>query len=331
MSLQTIIDKAQQIEIDRRRIVGQTISRSQRIKTSERATAQPWRFKITPPGMLKWEQSRGFIELIDLNDRVGEYEISLSNTPNLEYITEYQGDLNSTQTSALTIASVGTNTMVLTTLPTIGDTLTSRSYSATAKSFAASTSNLYNRAFSTTRTDFLITNSEYNSNYANIKVGDVLTATTYVTGGQTISSITYNYITLATVGYTRIVMSAVANDSSPAATVNGGDDIATTVSNTVLVTSSTYVFKKGDFIQPDNSRYPYSVTADVVRGVNTTTSVSLNRNIITSEAVTLAGAQLDVGVAVTWRVVVAALPSYQLVPGKNVQYTGDFELIEKVI
>ena len=35
MSIQNIINRAQQIEIDRRRMVGQSISRSQRIKTAE--------------------------------------------------------------------------------------------------------------------------------------------------------------------------------------------------------------------------------------------------------------------------------------------------------
>jgi 3-methyladenine DNA glycosylase Mpg len=67
MSLQTIIDKAQQIEIDRRRIVAQTMSRSQRIKVSERNSAQPWRFTVTPPGSMVWSTNRGVIELIDFN------------------------------------------------------------------------------------------------------------------------------------------------------------------------------------------------------------------------------------------------------------------------
>ena len=216
MSVQNIIDKAQQIEIDRRRVVGQTISRSQRIKTAERSTAQPWRFKITPPGSLPWTASRGFMEVIDLNDRVGEYEISLNNNPGMNYITAYQGSLNSTQLNSITIHQVTTNTFVLTNLP----------------------------------------------------------------GGM-----------------------------SP----------------------TTVLFRPGDFIQPVNSRYPYSVTSTSTRGSNTTTSVTLNRNVITSEGIQLLGNQLKVANSCTWRVVVAALPSYQLIPMQQVQYTGDFELIEKVI
>lgn len=216
MSVQNIIDKAQQIEIDRRRVVGQTISRSQRIKTAERSTAQPWKFKITPPGSLPWTASRGFMEVINLNDRVAEYEVSLSNSPGMSYITAYQGSFSSAQLNSITIHSAGTSSFLLTNLP----------------------------------------------------------------GGM------------------------------PAGTV---------------------IFQPGDLIQPVNSRYPYSVVSTVTRGVNTTTSVTLNRPVITSENITLVGNQLKVGNSCTWRVVVSGLPTFQLIPMRQVQYTGDFELIERII
>ena len=215
MSIQNIIDKCQQIEIDKRRIVGQTISRSQRIKTAERSTAQPWRFKITPPGMLPWTASRGFIQVIDFNDRVGEYEISLNNNSGMNYITAYMGSLTSAQLNSMTIHEVGTSSFTLTNLPSVG--------------------------------------------------------------------------------------------------------------------SGVVMFQPGDLIQPANSRYPYTVATTSTRGFNTTTSVTLHRPVITSEGITLQGLQLKVGNSCTWRVVVAGLPTYQLVPMQRVQYTGDFELVEKVI
>jgi hypothetical protein len=215
MSVQNIIDKAQQIEIDRRRIVGQTMSRSQRIKTAERATAQPWKFKITPPGSLPWTASRGFIEVINLNDRVAEYQVSLSNSVGTRYITSYMGELTQGQLNGLEIQSVGTSSFVITSLPS--------------------------------------------------------------------------------------------------------------------VSSSTVVFAKGDLIQPENSRYPYAVVNTVVRGLTTTTSVTLHRPIITSEGITLSGQGLAVGNSCTWRVVVSGLPTFQLIPMQQVQYTGDFELIERII
>jgi hypothetical protein len=215
MSIQNIIDKAQQIEIDKRRIVGQTISRSQRIKTAERSTAQPWRFKITPPGSLPWTASRAFIQVIDFNDRVGEYEISLNNNSGMNYITAYMGAITQGQLNSLTIQAVGTSTITITDMPS--------------------------------------------------------------------------------------------------------------------VSSSTVIFAQGDIIQPANSRYPYTVANTVTRGLTTTTSVTLHRPIITSEGISLVGQGLAVGNSCTWRVVVAGLPTYQLIPMRQVQYTGDFELIEKVI
>jgi hypothetical protein len=331
MSLQYIIDRAQQIEIDRRKIVGQTISRSQRIKTSERASAQPWKWKVTPPGAMKWADARPIIELIDFNDRINEYTISLNNVSGMNYITEYRGQATQAQLDAMTLSSAGTSTFVVGSLPTIGSTLTSRTYNMTAVSFSPSTSATYNRAISTTRSDFLITNTEYDTNFYSIKAGDALTATTYITGGQTISSITRDYITLNGTGYTRIVMSANGTASSPAAVANGDSNITVTVSSATYVTSSTVLFGVGDLIQPANSRYPYTITTAVSRGSGSTVTVNLHRNVITSEGITYAGAAIKVGNSCTWRVIISGLPTYTLTPNRLVQYTGDIELFEKII
>lgn len=215
MSIQNIINRAQQIEFDRRRMVGQSISRSQRIKTAERSTSQPWKFKVTPPAQLPWTASRAFIEVIDFNDRVNEYTISLNDNPGMNYITAYQGAMSQAQLNDLTISTSTTSTLVLTTLP--------------------------------------------------------------------------------------------------------------------AVSTTTVMFKPGDIIQPENSRYPYSVTAQVLRGSGSTITVPLHRPIITSESVNLMSQGLKVGNSATWQVVVTGLPTYTLTPMRQVQYTGDFEIIEKVI
>lgn len=215
MSIQTIIDKSQQIEIDRRRMIGQTVSRSQRIKTAERSTAQPWKFKVTPPGSLPWTSSRGILEVIDLNDRVNEYQISLSNSAGMSYITAYQGAMTQAQINTITVSSTGTSTLTLTNLPSIG--------------------------------------------------------------------------------------------------------------------STGVLFRPGDIIQPKNSRYPYTVVSTATRGSSTTTTVTLNRPVITSENLNLVGDGIRVGNSATWQVVVTVLPTYTLTPMRQVQFTGDFELIEKVI
>ena len=104
-----------------------------------------------------------------------------------------------------------------------------------------------------------------------------------------------------------------------------------TITGLPSVSSSTVIFAKGDLIQPNNSRYPYTVVDTVLRGLTTTTSVTLNRPIITSEGISLLSQGLKVGNSCTWRVLVSGLPTYQLVPMQRVQYTGDFELVEKII
>ena len=224
MSIQSIINSAQQIEIDRRRMVGQTMSRSQRIKTSERSTAQPWKIKVTPPAQIPWTTGRVIAETIDAGDRVTEYEISLNNNSGMNYITAYQGDMRQVQISDLVVNSTSTSTLVIGTLPGIGSS-----------------------------------------------------------------------------------------------GLRGG------------ISTASILFAVGDIIQPANSRYPYTVTATVRRGSDTTVSVPLNRPVITSEGITLTSAGVKVGNSCTWRMVVTAMPTYSLIYGQRMQYNGDFELIEKII
>ncbi len=117
MSIQIIVDRAQTIEIDRRKVSAQTMSRSQRIKSAARASAQPWRFVVTPPGSMKYSDSRGIVEVIDFNDRVTESEINLSKA---SYITAYRGELTVGQLAPLTISTSSTQTFTLNNLPSVG-------------------------------------------------------------------------------------------------------------------------------------------------------------------------------------------------------------------
>jgi hypothetical protein len=221
MSIQTIIDLAQEIEFDRRRIAAQTFSRSQRIKTAERATAQPWRWVVTPPGSMPYSTSRPILEVITSADRVDETEVNLAAA---DYLVKYQGALTQAQINDLNVSATSTSTLTLNTLPAIGSTGT-----------------------------------------------------------------------------------------------------------TETISSSTVVFAQGDVIQPENSRYPYTVTETVTRGSGSTITISLHRPVITSEGITLTGNGVKVGSSCTWRMMVLGLPTYRVVPYNRIQWTGNFDLIEKVI
>jgi hypothetical protein len=119
---------------------------------------------------------------------------------------------------------------------TSGATSSSTSGSNVAVTATSAATSTYGRALSTARTDFLMTNSDYSS--SGIAIGDTLSITTYITGGQTITAITPSYITIGATTYTRIVMSAVANSSSPS---GSGNDQSVTV--TAAGSGSSYVLK----------------------------------------------------------------------------------------
>jgi len=326
MSIQTVIDRAQSIEIDKRRTTAQSVSRSQRLKTAERVGAQPWNFVVTPPGSLSWSGNRAAIEQIDSAGRTDETEISLANNPKMAYITEYQGDLNSTQQTNLLITATTTASFTVWNLPAVGATIDSRSETFTAQSFPVEVSTTYARSFDTARTDFLITNTEYDSKFYKLQVGDRLTTSTYLTSNQTVNSITRNYITVSSTPYTRVVMSAAPNASSALNT-----PIQFTSTASTLVSTTTNIFVAGDLIQPNNSRYPYAVKNTVARGSGSTVSVNLHRPVITSEGITLTGQALKIGEDVTFRMVVIEMPTYRVIPYDRIQFTGDFRLLEKVI
>ena len=92
----------------------------------------------------------------------------------------------------------------------------------------------YGRAITTGRTDFLITDTEYDS--SGILIGDTVSAATVLTGSQTITSITRAYTVINSVSYTRIVISAVGNANS---TTGSGNDVTVTI--TAAGTASSYV------------------------------------------------------------------------------------------
>ena len=223
MSLQTIIDKASKIVFDRRRVVGQSVSRSQRVKTATRNSSQPWKLTVSPPPILSYADNRSTIEAIMTADRNTEQTIKLANNPRLNYLNEYQGDLTNLQLTALTITNFTSTTVTVGGLPNIG---------------------------------------------ASAQVG--------------------------------------------------------------LVSSSTVVFKPGDWIQPRDSRYPYIVTNTVTRGTGSVVTATVNRSLITSEATTVTTSML-VGTQTSLTVVVTQLPTYELGQWKRVNFSGDFELVEKII
>ena len=97
----------------------------------------------------------------------------------------------------------------------------SNTVSVTATSAATAT---YGSAISSGRIDFLVTDAQWNA--SGILAGDTVSVATFLTGGQTISSVTTGYITLSSTSYTRVIMSGNGTATS---TSGGGNDVTVTV------------------------------------------------------------------------------------------------------
>ena len=95
--------------------------------------------------------------------------------------------------------------------------------------------------------------------------------------------------------------------------------------------SGTYLFKKGDFIQPGGAyRYPYIVTADVAHTTSSSVAVSIHRTFIPQSGYTLSSAALVTGVNCDFYFKMISKPSYSVIPHDRVVFNSDFELVEVI-
>jgi hypothetical protein len=99
--LQTIINKCNALNIDRRKVVGIQITRNEVARTSETPTFQPWRMTLSMPASLAYQTNRDLIEALDTLDR---------NTPEVVTFSDN-----------VCLSFVG-NVLTLTNLPAIGAT-----------------------------------------------------------------------------------------------------------------------------------------------------------------------------------------------------------------
>jgi len=111
MSLQTIIDNATYIDINKGKVAAQSVSRSGVILTAERATNVPYRFKVGMHSGLQYSTNRGLLEDIDALDITEETTIDIGDTNSgLSYLTAYQGGITS---GTLTLVSVSGSTITV--------------------------------------------------------------------------------------------------------------------------------------------------------------------------------------------------------------------------
>lgn len=107
MSLQTIIDLAESVKINRRKVVGIQYTRSEILRTSETPTRNPWRFTVTVSAKLPYNESRILLENLDTLDKTTPEEITFSNNPGLEWVFKYRGQMTQGQINDLLIQKFG--------------------------------------------------------------------------------------------------------------------------------------------------------------------------------------------------------------------------------
>jgi hypothetical protein len=121
-TLNDILAVAEQVGINDQKFVGQTISRNQRISTSEIVSVQPFAFDIKPMNYLLLSQNKALLSALRVADREYEQYLNFGSTGWWNYIA-YQGDMTSSQISSCQIQTSSTNKIiVLGSLPSISAT-----------------------------------------------------------------------------------------------------------------------------------------------------------------------------------------------------------------
>lgn len=119
MSLNTILQVSESIAINDQKLVGQVLSRNQRISTSELLTVQPFEFTMNPMKYLLYSQNRDLLSSLRVADKATEQYLNFTNIGWLNYVA-YQGDMTSGQIAACQWQTSSANkTLVLGSLPTI--------------------------------------------------------------------------------------------------------------------------------------------------------------------------------------------------------------------
>jgi hypothetical protein len=119
MSLTNILSICESVGINDQRFVGQTISRNQKIITSEVLTVVPFVFEMRPMNYLLYSQSRTILNSLRIADKSLEQYLNFASTGWVNYI-KYQGQMTSVQIAACQWQTSSANkTLVLGSLPSV--------------------------------------------------------------------------------------------------------------------------------------------------------------------------------------------------------------------
>jgi hypothetical protein len=100
-AIQTLLDNAISLMIDKRAPSAQSISRAQHLRTQTRGDAV-YKFTVGMHPALKYEDHRDLLEDYDTTGRIVEEEVTLSNVSGGSWIMSYQGGFTTVDLNAIT-------------------------------------------------------------------------------------------------------------------------------------------------------------------------------------------------------------------------------------
>jgi len=332
MALQDIIDSAVNVEVNRSKLVAQTISRSGRISTASRNWANPFRFVVTPKPLWSASEYREvFGPLLD-NDRYLPHGMYLNNVDP----TTFQADLG----NSWMVNYQGQN-------DTVNNNNIMDSYQASSQTSGAMICLTNINSGNITAGTYLAKTGDYlrlsNTRYPYIATADVKipAAATAITGTIQPAGVTVNLepavagvfpgnnLTFVSTA-TRTSITGITDTSG----LSVGQIITENGTNTgsfggltyiVAIPSSTYIV-----IQSTTDCTAGAITFDGTGPTSTpAVCVPVHRGYIgtvstnTAVLVGARGAQFVVNVT--------KLPQIRYLPGQFVELTGDIELIEQIL
>lgn len=331
MSLQQIIDTAVNIEVNRSKLVAQTLSRSGRISTASRNWANPFRFTVTPKPVWTASEYRSvFAALLD-NDKYLPHGFRLNNIDpttsraNLgnSWMVNYQGGGD---------ASSGGNNVL-------------DSYSATSATSGAMICLTNVNSSTITAGTYLVKEGDYIRpslyRYPYIATADVIipTAASGITG--TIQPAGVTIVTQPTTATFAGYLVSFVTTSTRTAITGITSTAGLSVGQIISKTSGSGAFGTLTYIESiiDSTSIVIQSTTACTNGTITfngtgptstpTVCVPIHRGFIGSistDTILLLGAR-----AANFVVNVAKLPQIRYLPGQLVELTGDIELVEEIL
>lgn len=331
MSLQQIIDTAVNVEVNRSKLVAQTLSRSGRISTVSRNWANPFRFTVTPkPVWTAAEYRSVFADLLD-NDKYLPHGFRLNDLDPTTFLADLG---NSWMVNYQGGGDVSTNNNVL------------DSYAATSQTSGAMICLSNSNSTTITAGTYLFKAGDYlrpsGFRYPYIANSDVVipTAASAITGTIQPAGVTVllQQNSATAVGYqvsfvTTTTRTAISGITSTAG-LSVGQIITENGSNTGSFGGLTYIESIPSsttvIIQSTTACTSGSITFDGTGPTSTpTVCVPVHRGFIgtvTTNTNVLVGAR-----AAQFVVNVAKLPQVRYLPGQLVELTSDIELIEEIL